>query len=59
MTRSYAAKRLLEHGPLTFSEMVVITGWTASQVSRAIDSLDKAGLLEISGKRMKYVYALA
>ncbi len=58
MTRSYAAKRLLEHGPLTFRELVTITGWTSSQVSRAIDALDKCGLIKTEGKRMKFVYSL-
>lgn len=28
MTRPYALRRLLEHGPLTFREIVEITGWT-------------------------------
>lgn len=58
MTRTYAAKRLLEHGPLTFGQLVEITGWTYAQVSSVLLCLDKAGLLEVSGRSKKSIYAL-
>lgn len=59
MTRTYAAKRLLEHGPLTFGQLVEITGWTSAQVSTTLAALDKSGMLQVGGGRMKFVYALA
>lgn len=39
MTRTYAAKRLLEHGPLTFREFHAITGWTKKQAQSTIAAL--------------------
>ena len=39
MTRAYALTRLLEHGPLTFAEMVEITGWTLPTVDSTIRRL--------------------
>lgn len=59
MTRSYAAKRLLEHGPLTHSEFVSITGWPckiASNVLRKLWSEEVAAIVCIDGVRH---YALA
>ncbi len=41
MTRSYAARRLLEHGPLTFREMVAITRWAAADVRNTLRSLKR------------------
>lgn len=58
MTRTYAAKRLLEHGPLTFGELVTITGWSYAQVSSALGALDKSGVIRITGKIHKYVYSI-
>ena len=59
MTRTYAVKRLLEHGPLTFGELVEITGWSPAQVSTTIDALGRTGLIAVRGQRMKFVYALS
>jgi hypothetical protein len=59
MSRTYAAKRLLEHGPLTFPEFVGITGWSRAQAATTLNALDKSGLLSVTGNRMKFVYALA
>lgn len=39
MTRAYALTRLLEHGPLSFAEMVEITGWTLPTVDSTIRRL--------------------
>lgn len=36
MTRTYALKRLLEHGPLTRAEITAITGWPAKTVKAAL-----------------------
>ena len=54
MTRTYAAKRLLEHGPLTFREFVEITGWTVRVAHRALYRLRQFGLarmVSIGGNR--------
>lgn len=39
MTRTYALKRLLEHGELSAKEMYEITGWTQKQVWATIQRL--------------------
>jgi len=39
MTRTYAAKRLLEHGPLTQQEFTEITGWKDRQAERVLQQL--------------------
>lgn len=39
MFRTYAAKRLLEHGPLRFSEFLEITGWKHRAATSALESL--------------------
>jgi len=58
MTRTYAAKRLLEHGPLTFSEFVEITGWTTRQVEWVVYAMLDQGLIhhtsEIGCRRRLY-----
>jgi len=45
MTRTYAMKRLLEHGELTSKEMEAITGWTQKQVWATIQMLQKNNIL--------------
>jgi transcription initiation factor IIE alpha subunit len=45
MTRTYALKRLLEHGELTSKEMEIITGWTQRQVWATIQALQKTNIL--------------
>jgi len=60
MTRTYAAKRLLEHGPLTFGELVEITGWSSRQVESVIYSMVDQGLVQHTsglGQRRR-LYAL-
>jgi hypothetical protein len=45
MTRTYAARRLLEHGPLTLREMIAITRWPVNAVKGALQNLAAAGEL--------------
>ena len=59
MTRTYALKRLLEHGGLTYGQMIAITGWPRRSVASALRRLDEAGLIERQGSRNVFVYALS
>lgn len=58
MSRTYAAKRLLEHGPLTFAEFVEITGWAYRQAERTIQMLQETGIvvsaLDVGCRRSVY-----
>jgi DNA-binding transcriptional regulator GbsR (MarR family) len=45
MTRTYALKRLLEHGELSSREIEEITGWTTKQVWASIQSLQKTDIV--------------
>ncbi len=60
MTRTYAAKRLLEHGPLTFGELVEITGWSSRQVESVIYSMVDQGLVQHTSElgQRRRLYAL-
>lgn len=58
MTRNNALKRLLEHGPLTFGQLVDITGWKVSQVRGAVSNLMADGTVQAEGEKMKMVYSL-
>ncbi len=44
MNRTYAAKRLLEHGALSESEFVEITGWPAKTAKRILQQLLDTGV---------------
>ena len=44
MTKTSAAKRLLEHGPLTCKEFTVITGWPSRVAAKALENLQKTGV---------------
>jgi len=46
MTRTYIAKRLLEHGPLTAREFHAITGWTARQAHKTIEWMLRNGQIK-------------
>ena len=46
MTRTYAAKRLFEHGPLTFREFVVVTGWPMKQAAATLEALKEQGIVK-------------
>jgi hypothetical protein len=39
MTKTYAAKRLLEHGPLTAAQFIEITGWEERTCRRTLQQL--------------------
>jgi hypothetical protein len=43
MTRRHAAKRLLEHGPLTWGELMAITGWSYNTLRGAMCALMEQG----------------
>ena len=45
MTRTYALKRLLEHGELSSKEIEEITLWTTKQVWYAITRLQKLNIV--------------
>jgi DNA-binding transcriptional regulator GbsR (MarR family) len=61
MVKTYALKRLLEHGPLTFSEIVEITGWpyksVSSVVCRMMDQDILCTICEIGKSRRMYTLA--
>mgnify|MGYP003604496130 CR=1 FL=1 len=50
MTRTYAMKRLLEHGPMTPREITECTRWTSKQVHKVLDCLLASGLIRSVGK---------
>jgi hypothetical protein len=59
MTRTHAARRLLEHGPLTMGEFVAITGWKPFRCNNVLIRLRKQGrvcVANIDGRR-KYELA--
>lgn len=60
MTRSYAAKRLLEHGPLSVNEFRQITGWPYFVATRALQTLLDSGVARrVSGPGVRgYIYEL-
>lgn len=61
MPRTYVAKRLLEHGPLTFAEFREITGWPERSCESVLKNLLLSGVatfLEEWGSRRR-VYQLA
>jgi len=45
MTRTYALKKLLEHGELSSRDIEIITGWTTKQVWAAIQRLQKTDIV--------------
>lgn len=46
MTRTYAALKLLEHGPLTFRQFAEITGWPIPDCRRTLSWLAETGRIE-------------
>jgi predicted transcriptional regulator len=60
MTRTYTAKRLLEHGPLTWRELLEITGWRESVLKGAIQNLiDTELVVAEKASARRNVYRLA
>lgn len=47
MTRTHALRGLLEHGPLTWSELLEITGWPVGSLKCAIARLVEYGSIEV------------
>lgn len=47
MTRAYAAKRLLEHGPLTFPEFWSITGWSMEEAREVLAELQRERVIAL------------
>lgn len=45
MTRTYAAKRLLEHGPLSYKEFHEITGWTKQHAYTTLQNMLMVGTI--------------
>lgn len=46
MSRTYCLRRLLEHGALTWGQLMEITGWSFNQLRGAMDRLMEAGVVE-------------
>ena len=64
MTRTYALRKLLEHGPMTRREITECTGWTRDVVNHALRALmDSAAVRALSHMRdatgVRTVYGLA
>ena len=45
MTKHYAARKLLEHGPLSTSEFLEITGWTYASCIKVLARLRYEGFI--------------
>jgi hypothetical protein len=62
MTRTYTAKRLLEHGPLTFRQLLEITGWKRHEIEKTIYAMVDEGELirfkQLGTRRNLYAVAL-
>jgi predicted ArsR family transcriptional regulator len=57
MTRTYATRRLLEHGPLTMAEFLEITGWTWNAARSVLARLMESGAVQaekVSAHRCVY-----
>jgi hypothetical protein len=59
MSRTYAAKRLLEHGPLTFGEFVTVTGWPSREASNVLRNLKRRGCVACVNHQRLTVWRLA
>lgn len=55
MSRTYALKRLLEHGPMTPKEITACTRWTSRQVHRALELLLEHELIHSVGSAYEAV----
>lgn len=45
MTRTYALRRLLEHGSMTRPDLLECTRWTGRQLSHALDHVLRQGVV--------------
>ena len=50
MTRTHAALKLLEHGPLTWAEFVAITGWPRRAARKCLNWLIETGRVVFAGR---------
>lgn len=41
MTHAYAMRRLLEHGPLTYAELLEVTGWGSEVLTEMLRRMAK------------------
>ena len=57
MTRTHVAKKLLEHGPLTFCEFVTITGWTVRQCRKTLGHMQSLGQINSEGRGVYSVHS--
>lgn len=46
MSRTYCLRRLLEHGELTWGQLMEITGWSFNELRGAMTRLLDAGTVE-------------
>lgn len=58
MTRTYALKRLLEHGELTLSQIRAITLWKPRQVRKTVEHLVEKGVVERTPAWPRFNYRL-
>lgn len=56
MTRTHAATSLLALGPLTFSEFVMITGWTVYQCRKTLGHLQSNGRIDNEARGVYVIY---
>lgn len=59
VTRTYALQRLLQHGALTWAEMLAITGWPLGALKCAIYRLTERGEVVSKPLGLRLVYALS
>lgn len=59
MTRTYAAKRLLEHGPLTAKDFAAITGWGKKASKSTLAALLLTGVARCTNIDGNRFYELA
>ena len=59
MTHTYAARRLLEHGPLTMAEFMEITGWSWNSARSALNRLMERGEVYAEKINRNRIYRLA
>jgi hypothetical protein len=59
MTRNHAARRLLEHGPLTLAEFLAITGWPYRAAQATLTRLLDAGDVEAEKDAHRNTYRIA
>lgn len=58
MTRAYAARRLLEHGPLTLREIIEISGWPPKIASNVMCSLRDCDVVKVAIVERTPTYSL-